>query len=255
MSCKFKPEAQIVAESRVRYKRFEEITLPGLTAARFFELEQWYERFLEQRDLEAIDRDMLPHKYDWARLWWQSILMSRGFCDVYRPMDITVFGSTNGVLQHLQQYSSWVLRYLAEAMFQCIRDPRCHGQADKMVTRATAFFVCEACGEEGLSWSRMHGHWRRCHSDMPFFDTKKTWLDWHSKAPARYWQEGEKTVMRILSALGYGFGVPTTIAELDSLIKDGRLYCACGDPSLERPPELTWATLVSNVRNTGGQSD
>ena len=179
--------------------------------------------------------------------------MSRGFRDVYQPMDIAVFGSPDNVLQHLQQYSSRVQQYFATVMFRCTQDPRCHGQADKMVTRATTLFVCETCGEEGLSWSRMHGHWRRCHSD---FDSKETWLYWRSKAPARYWAEGEKTVMRILSALGYGFGVPTTIAELDSLIEDGRLYCACGDPSLELPRELTWATLVSNVRNTGGgQSD
>ena len=60
------------------------------------------------------------------------------------------------------------------------------------------------------------------------------------------WEDGVKLGQRILAVL-VRLGLPRnkrSMPWLDQLVKQGQVFCACGDPDMVAPEELSWADLV-----------
>ncbi|RPD73004.1 hypothetical protein L226DRAFT_536838 [Lentinus tigrinus ALCF2SS1-7] len=248
-----KPLEQLDAENHSHESR-EEVAFYVRVKARYVEIEYWYERLFASHDIGDFERDMLPDTYDGARLW--ASLAAGDINNARRSIDsIFPFGSTDEILGHLKKYKEEVQQSLAALVPKQVAKallpatvPKRRGNQQKqecpgdMLERASVFFSCTSCGERALPWSKVNVHWHERHPDIHFFDDG----GWpRKKLHVRFWEEGHQTVQKILAVLR--FGSQTSAAHLDSLVKSGRLYCACGDPSLELPDELIWAKLVKHL--------
>ena len=123
------------------------------------------------------------------------------------------------------------------------------GATYKRIQNPAMFFVCRAlmCRHmHSLPWRAMYAHWREAHPHTSIWDPDEP--DYRSVSfHFRYRNEGESLARQVISRLRTsGFGPHSLDIEgLDKLVQCGRLYCACGDPSLPLPSDLTWAELVS----------
>lgn len=127
--------------------------------------------------------------------------------------------------------------------------------ADDALSRHYALFECEeqydVCNTGIVAFEELHSHWRMAHPQTAWGTAGPPQLHVAPGTPA-------KLLTRIRCRGSYRVGgemldavrLPrnTPRAVLDELVKSGRLYCACGDPSMPPPAELDWLTLVSSVR-------
>ena len=111
---------------------------------------------------------------------------------------------------------------------------------DVILQRHYALFGCGACPR----WTRMpytaiHAHWRTAHPTKSWFADRE-----RGRNVVDYFGTHDVGA----KILDYA-GIPrdTPLGTLNMLIREGRLYCACGDPSLLEPAFLTWEDLLYHV--------
>ena len=126
------------------------------------------------------------------------------------------------------------------------------GATYKRIQNPAMFFVCRAlmCRHmHSLPWRAMYAHWREAHPHTSIWDPDEP--DYRSVSfHFRYRNEGESLARQVISRLRTRDSDRDefNVEDLDKLVKSGRLYCACGDPSLPLPNDLTWVELVGAPR-------
>ena len=93
-----------------------------------------------------------------------------------------------------------------------------------------------------MTFAQAHAHWRAEHSKFSFLHQHKD--RWGvSTGPLTLRMDMMSFGGRILDAAG----LPRTTRRdvLDDLVRTGRLYCACADPSMPMPENMTWLKFVS----------
>lgn len=112
--------------------------------------------------------------------------------------------------------------------------------------------VCAECFAGPLAFPLIHVHWREEHPDISVWRTTKPNRDPYALKIAtdmsvrvKFWREGIVAVQMMLSR-AVGIVADATVAQLNKVVKSGRLHCSCGDPSIPDVSQLTWADLVSH---------
>lgn len=243
-----KPAKQIRLEQRKRHER-DDAAYARLVNARTAELLRLIEK-LPAGELDGIHRDMLPNVTDAAELFSELI---EGLVDDSDPITSVddIGGDTAELWEVLDTYKSEVIDALAQSI------PGAHNDiygADtrKVLARASALFVCKECSSVkpkvaggpvmAEAWPKINAHWRTCHPNESFYEAGQGIDD--PRVRAKWWWEGHNTVKAILDAAGLSQARTAKIVGLEQLVREGRLFCGCGDPSLEQPAELTWGKLV-----------
>ena len=217
-------------------------------ATRSTELARRYSELLEKcREERTFDLSLFPNLHDGVRTWFGLI-----FADFSRiPVTRTRF-SQNPVTQHLKTHLEIYQSDVRRGFERLLRNTTAYSLCEvtpEWIHDPAVFFVCRAltCRDvHPLPWRAMHAHWREAHPHTSIW--KRSVLDYHDASLRfRYWEEGNTLARQVISRLRTsGFGPHSLDIEgLDKLVQCGRLYCACGDPSLPLPSDLTWAELVS----------
>ncbi|KAI0350299.1 hypothetical protein OH77DRAFT_1087407 [Trametes cingulata] len=128
------------------------------------------------------------------------------------------------------------------------------------VEHPKALYVCRECDDDARiprGFPDIHGHWRKAHPDASIWVPEEDAPSGHRPSKGIKlgpWREGQELVPRILAAAGFGRESEEeterktpSVAELEELLKSGRLFCACGDPALPPPEELSWVTFVHHI--------
>ncbi|KAI1789117.1 hypothetical protein LXA43DRAFT_1022584 [Ganoderma leucocontextum] len=235
-----KSKAQIAKEHRSRADR-ECVAYHLRLEYRYNELSQWYEEILE--DDEHLNEDELPNAYDGARLFDALATRNDARAEIHQ---ISVGACQETALVRARTYSFDVRCALAALL----SPPHTHQKETRaflrdMLARPTALFVCDflGCrGDHGFQWPAINWHWRDAHEDesvwIPAFGGTQ-----HRYIRATVWAKGAELANTILDTVG--LARDTAMHRLDKLCKQGRLYCACGDPGLSTSPG--WGQLVRHV--------
>ncbi|KAI1789113.1 hypothetical protein LXA43DRAFT_1022571, partial [Ganoderma leucocontextum] len=222
--------------------------------ARRAEFRGWYQHMVDNYAAD-YDRRMLPNRCDGGSIFHMLVWENEGRV----PIDEATFYGFVGdnVPALLEQNIRNTMRQLAALvpydwrMISGVRLQRVDGArgvgggADmRTLARPDALFVCKECGARALPWPEIHGHWCERHPEESFWGRKLLGLP-GERPKARLWKDGREVARAILDEIGLKTG--TERARMDRLVRTGRLYCACGDPALPPPEDLTWAKLVHHV--------
>lgn len=235
-----KSRSQTVAEAIAREDRME-VVYDIWERARYKELEDCYERLVEERLLAIHDPQTLPNRYDGARIWrnlaWRN--SSRRLVDY----DVFLEDVEDTYENDIYNYKRIVRKALA-ALIPRPKDRRDVTERQRykfpglVLDMPIALFTCVECGKCGLPWPDINGHWREAHPK------KSIWMDKDSRRlNIRWWRRGADTASQLLRAASLE-GM-RHILQLDMYISSRRLNCNCSDPTLNQPPKLTWPELVS----------
>ncbi|KAM5540152.1 hypothetical protein V8D89_006292 [Ganoderma adspersum] len=229
-----KPHDQLATEMRLRKAR-ESHAHDGRICARYAQVEKWF--------VDAIGGcdDETPNLYD-ARTVWDYLVWAD---DGRGPLNDNVIRRDESVLRGVDE---WLERYPTEVMNSLYRilkaaeaKPRPES-SETAVFRPMALFRCTKCSDYGHVWPGINGHWGEKHRD------ESVW-DYTGEFKAEVWEAGVEVAERILAVLiERGLGPLDRRMELDYLIRNGRLFCACGDPRMVAPDNgLNWVALVKHV--------
>ncbi|KAI0688476.1 hypothetical protein C8T65DRAFT_767934 [Cerioporus squamosus] len=175
---------------------------------RYGELEKWYQVVdLMYLDEETYDHAKLPNR---AR----TEIDARTFLDTLDELD-----------EKFETYEDAVSDALAALVLELPSEAQDGGgeasDATESLALPIAMFACTKCDEcVALPWPDINAHWRTAHP------RESIWLSYDSD---------------LKSAGGRRAGLALT--ELDDAVRTGKLYCSCGDPSLDHPKKLSWAKL------------
>ncbi|KAI0631515.1 hypothetical protein C8Q77DRAFT_141956 [Trametes polyzona] len=125
---------------------------------------------------------------------------------------------------------------------------------DEALSRHYALFECKrisgVCDTGIFTFEELHAHWRTAHP-------QHSWGTAASPPPHHQLNARCKLITHICTWGSYrvggamldAVGIPreTPRTELDGLVKAGRLYCSCGDPSMPLPEDSDWRTLFGHV--------
>ncbi|KAI1782842.1 hypothetical protein LXA43DRAFT_1187368 [Ganoderma leucocontextum] len=274
-----KPNNQIARERLVLGQREKDACVVRIRG-RYAEMADWYTYLLEEHyDSGVLDHDELPNAHDGARLWDDLVLED----DAHALLDVDAVMAESvleRVVECLREYPRDVKCSLAGTLERAAsaraedhgRDSE--GKHDRgrkgagnlmgkgrigrledpqdAVRHPTALFQCAACDDYPYAWPEINVHWREEHPD------KSAWAvgdntGFYGRWPvfkAQVWEAGVEVAETVLAALiEQGLGKKDRDkARLDGLIKEGRVFCACGDPRMATPDEgLNWAGLVKHV--------
>ncbi|KAM5540086.1 hypothetical protein V8D89_006226 [Ganoderma adspersum] len=122
-----------------------------------------------------------------------------------------------------------------------------------VLVRPTALFMCRECGAQPYAFPEINVHWQEAHPDKTVWTDACKGLGGEGEYGAEVWEEGAEVVEKILAVL-VEKGLredERDMGSLDKLIEEGRVFCACGDPTMATPgsmeEELSWETLVDHV--------
>lgn len=257
-----KPHDQLVTEMHLRKAR-ETDAHSARIRARYAQLEEWYTLAVEGYG------DGRPNFYE-ARTVWDSLVWGD---DARGPLSNEIVMSEFELLgadQWLEDYSQMVVTSLGrtledakarraqvDAEAEAARENEDHGydqgghgkrrrkgkrkrkephpeDPETAVLRPTALFMCAKCGDFGNAWPGINVHWCQKHRD------ESVWGDW-GEFRAEVWEAGVEVAERVLAVLvERGLGTRDRGRmhwQLDHLIKDGRVFCACGDPRMVAPDD------------------
>ena len=204
--------------------------------------------------LTTAERDLMPNWYDKSNL--PSIIALADADGAHGPVTREAFlAIVDDVLAEADAYKARVQHALADLLLQYCPELK-HEDAPvapaDALTRYGAFFTCTpGCIEDDTScmtYPELHEHWRTFHQDEPFMDFedfsfKQPWLASH----------GQYVLPSVAREVLIAVGIPleTTYVELDGWVREGRLFCACGDPSLPPPEDMDWQQLVRSLTRFG----
>ncbi|KAL1944343.1 hypothetical protein VTO73DRAFT_3528 [Trametes versicolor] len=123
------------------------------------------------------------------------------------------------------------------------------------LAKATSLFTCHRCPIKSASAQVIVAHWRTEHPSLKWndkwpieqiFDRRRKFSEWPSQLP---WVSAKpagpsrtKTALETL-----GLPEDTSMAQMDSWVREGRLICRCGHPGLAAVAENGWGGLMHHV--------
>ncbi|PIL34453.1 hypothetical protein GSI_03229 [Ganoderma sinense ZZ0214-1] len=234
-----KSHDQLVAEMTA-FERRARAAYDRRIAGRYAQMADWYAHILDEHFCGGRwDHDALPNAFDGARLWESLVLddHARTLLDVD-----TVMGEQQleDVVEELQAYPKMVMKCLAAAVRTA--DGSDIGEDGKELGS-------RGCDEYPFAWPEINIHWQEKHPE------ESVWEGSPGKVyRAAVWEGGIPAAEKILAVL-----VEQGLCEramnrkhLHTLIKDGRVFCACGDPRMPetRYQGFDWAALVKHVSDS-----
>ncbi|PIL34375.1 hypothetical protein GSI_03150 [Ganoderma sinense ZZ0214-1] len=261
-----KPTKQLARERRA-FERREELERNARLRARVREVAEWQKKIHSQPPLAQIAPAELPNAYTNSRVWDPFVCGGNArdpFDPLDRPGEIEPDPDlVQRVAHSVAEYPGKVMRFLAcqlERSEARSKDARTTGKkqptagrkngakqdARDVVRRPTALFYCKECEDGPLAYPAINVHWQKAHAD------KSVWMGDATETVygAGVWEDGVRIAQNVLAVLIEN-GLPKNkrdIGSLDGLIKEGRVFCSCGDPEMEtREEEFGWAELVCHV--------
>ncbi|RPD58196.1 hypothetical protein L226DRAFT_142665 [Lentinus tigrinus ALCF2SS1-7] len=236
---------QVAEEERLRERR-EAVARHKRIETRKGELEMWYQIFVcLLLDRSAYDYSTFPNVYDGARLW-DYLIDSQARTPIASCTFLDALGEDLDA-----KIDSYVYK-VEDALKALIVDPGIprigrdgrqiywyqNSNKSVLLERPIAMFTCDKCDKDAeFPWPDINVHWCTAHPhDSIWARNNVLNLSW--------WRDGARTAEEIVYATGLE---AMAILSLDLAVKTGRLYCSCGDPSLEQPEKLNWAKLVRHV--------
>ncbi|KAI0773190.1 hypothetical protein BD413DRAFT_314671 [Trametes elegans] len=229
----------------------------------------FYEFFVV--DMPGVDRRLMPNVYDAGQL--PSLLELAERNNAQGDVGLSEFlGVLANACAETDVYLSRAKEIAVERLAEGGRDwhydvehePRaaereqCNAELqtlspDETLTRYYAIYSCRGyrgCNIRALTFEEIHAHWRTTHPYVAWGSPHEPQLNKRSgdaglrsgslENDGSYGGGG-----MILDAVGLPRDTP--ISTLDELVQSGRLYCACGDPSLPPPGALNWAKLFAHI--------
>ncbi|KAM5540000.1 hypothetical protein V8D89_006332 [Ganoderma adspersum] len=238
----FKPHAQLAAEQLALSQR-EDAARATRIRGHYAEAAEWYTNILDDHfNCGDYEHDMMLNTHDGAQLWGDLVLED----DARAPLDVeAVMGDSEmeGVVWALRDYPRGVMRFLGEAV--------------QRYEKQTGREKQSGGGRKGKkrdrnelpppAWPEINAHWREKHPE------ESVWVrlrGGRKEYKAGVWEAGVDVSERMLAVLvDQKLGKWDRNKErLDALIKEGRLFCACGDPTMATPEKgLNWAALGKHV--------
>ena len=210
----------------------------------------WYDEYI-QDNLADAERSLMPNLRDAREL--PSLLALAQSNDAQGELSRGAFlALTEEVLADAEEYKARTKRGLADIL---CRHSGCKTwgfedlPADDVLQRFCAYFECtcndDTDGRAYLAYEDLHAHWREGHPDDPWLhgdnDNRWNWV----QVPD-FWPYSELSApsvgRRVLEAVGIPLDTPREV--LDGWTREGRLFCACEDPQMPLPEEMSWGTLV-----------
>ena len=204
---------------------------------------RWVERFEAENAAAGADARELPSLLALAQSNDAQGVLSRG----------AFLALTGEVLVDVEEYKARTKRGLADIL---CRHSGCKTfgfedlPADDVLRRFCAYFECTCNdvvdGRAYLAYEDLHAHWREEHPNDPWLhgenDNRWNWV----QVPD-FWPYSELSApsvgKRALEAVGIPLDTPREV--LDGWTREGRLFCACENPQMSLPEEMSWGTLVS----------
>ena len=213
------------------------------------QINEFYDEYITDH-LTTAERDLMPNFYDTSKFPCVNALAheNRAHGSVTREAFLAII---DDVLDEADAYKARVQHALADLLLRYCPELECEDAPVVPVdalTRYGAFFACEyGCVEDDplcMTYPELHKHWRAIHSNKPFMQ------HWTMPQIAGNRVDTFPSVARkVLTAVG--IPLETTFAELDGWVKDGKLFCSCGDPSLPLPEDMDWRQLVRSLPSFG----
>lgn len=122
------------------------------------------------------------------------------------------------------------------------------------LAKATSLFTCHRCPLKiAASAQDIVAHWRSEHPSLKWndkwpieqiFDRRCKFSEWPSQLP---WVSAKTSGPSRTKTALETIGLPedTSMAQMDSWVREGRLVCRCGHPGLAAVAENGWGGLVS----------
>lgn len=206
---------------------------------------KWYEEYL-YKNLTDAEIDLMPNQRDarYLRTLWD---LSVADC-AQGPVSRREFHAyTEEMLLEAEAYKVRAQRELADILRN---DQWCVDLDDvpdaDVLQRPYAYFVCVpgcAATVDGcayLTYEQLHAHWRVVHADAGWLEGDN---DGESVEVPTMWPLSLPGVAQFaLEAVGIAFD--TGRETLDGWVREGRLFCDCGHPSMPLPGEMSWVKLV-----------
>ncbi|RDX47722.1 hypothetical protein OH76DRAFT_709802 [Lentinus brumalis] len=226
------------------------------------ELAPYYHHFV--KTIPESDRPFMPNLHDACALPCVAAILSANNAET--PVTLPRFTSVvnalrDGARQYIERAKRDLLQWQHEERQRFVREKTplpTYGPAevDAELAKATSLFICHHCPlNTSLSARDICTHWRTEHPQLKWNDAwppnehedrRKRPSEWPKKLPwVSAMSRVEKPAKEALAALG--LAEDTSHAELDRLVRTGRLVCGCGDPTLPPPQESSWGTLLSHV--------
>ncbi|RPD67471.1 hypothetical protein L226DRAFT_136938 [Lentinus tigrinus ALCF2SS1-7] len=227
------------------------------------ELAPYYEDFL--KTVPETERPFMPNLYDAGALPCMAAVLSENNAET--PVTLArVVPVLDKLREEVQPYIADAKRTLAKMLHDERQRPIYKkeplpaydaAQVDAELAKASSLFSCHHCSlTASLSAQDICTHWRTEHPHLKWNDS---WPPNEPKSrstgqPLPGWLKlpwvsamwlGEKAAKDALKALDVEEGA--SHAELDGLVRSGRLVCACGDPRLPPAHESSWGILLSHV--------
>ncbi|KAI0702407.1 hypothetical protein C8T65DRAFT_264135 [Cerioporus squamosus] len=183
---------------------------------------------------ETYDERCHPNRHDGGHLFPALVLRH----SARTPVDYDSFAADLGLLEH-KFYG-----------YECQMDVGLtsllpsHGSEmwTSWLKRPNALYFCPECSKTALPWPDINVHWCEEHPDETIWAAI---YDSYRRPKVKWWQAGEDVAHRILDAARLCRTTP--MYRLNLHIKQGRLYCNCGDPSFGPANRQAWAELVLHV--------
>ena len=219
---------------------------------RFTRISKFYEEFLKGV-LTDEERSMAPNAFDVRLLPSVRNLARRD--DAQGELTQEDFlAITDDMLDELNAYQASAREVAIKAIRDQYSKEALAPFGDALLDSYFAYFRCDAragwivhCSSKDaidLTFPDAHAHWRANHPKQSLLTKGDNRGDLHSRgtfvAKLRMLTFGA----RILEAAG--LPLTTTRQTLDQLVREGRLYCSCEDPSMPLPTDLSWLKLVSS---------
>ncbi|PIL34411.1 hypothetical protein GSI_03186 [Ganoderma sinense ZZ0214-1] len=219
----------------------------------------WYDEYVNAT-LTSAEGGLLPNLCDAREL--PSILALAQSNDARGELSQAAFlALTKEVFADAEEYKARAKRELADIL---CRHAECRTleledlPADAVLERFCAYFMCirgcEAVADRGafLTYEELHAHWREEHPDNPWLhgDDEDRWdaEERRVKVP-NFWPRSDLSApfvgKRALEAAGVPLDMPRAV--LDAWTRAGRLFCACGDPRMPVPEEMSWSKLLYHL--------
>ncbi|KAM5540116.1 hypothetical protein V8D89_006256, partial [Ganoderma adspersum] len=215
----------------------------------------WYDEYIEE-NLTDSERRLMPNLCDAREL--PNLLALAQSNDAQGELSRDAFlALTEGVLADTEEYKARTKRELVDILCRhsACRTLGLEGlPADDVLQRFCAYFECIwECdsvidGGAYLAYEDLHAHWREEHPDNP-------WLHgddddrWDRVQVPNFWPYSTLSTPSVgkpaLEAVGIPLDTPREV--LDGWTREGRLFCACEDPQMPVPEEMSWGTLLCHL--------
>ncbi|KAI0755804.1 hypothetical protein C8Q74DRAFT_1452363 [Fomes fomentarius] len=235
-------------EAQIAVERQRQIVNERVERAfnRLCDMIELFEGYIEE-NMPEEERTLMPNWVDFAKLPSVQALMHRD--DAQGNISTAEFtAAVPEMLRDIEQYKAHakvaIVEHIRQHHPEMQRTLEGVEPADAL-ERYYAYFVCASsdCGRVSYAtFAEYHAHWRTDHTDHKWMAEDPEMKEW-----PRVWLSYSlpQVARGVLCANEIALDTPQRL--LNEWVREGRLYCACGDPIMPLPNELDFAKLMEHI--------